>query len=86
MNPISDVGAFRAAGWDLPAFLEATRRSVTWAIESGGVFDFLAHPSCLYVTDPKFETIELICNLVEQAGDRAKIVDLGVIANRAAKA
>ncbi len=85
MNPISDVGAFRAAGWDLPMFLEAIRRGVTWAIESGGVFDFLGHPSCLYVTDPEFKTIELICDLVEQAGDRAKIVDLETIARRAAK-
>jgi len=83
MSPISDVGAFRSAGWDLPAFLEAIRRGVTWAIEQGAVFDFLAHPSCLYVTDPEFKTIELICDLVQQAGDRARIVDLGTIAKRA---
>ncbi len=82
MSPISDVGAFRSAGWDLPSFLEAIRRGVTWAIDHGAVFDFLAHPSCLYVTDPEFKTIELICDLVKQAGDRAKIVDLGTIAQR----
>lgn len=86
MNPISDVGAFRGAGWDLPSFLEAVRLGVTWAIASGGVYDFLGHPSCLYVTDPEFETIDLICDLVKQAGDKAKIVDLGTIAKRAAKA
>jgi peptidoglycan/xylan/chitin deacetylase (PgdA/CDA1 family) len=85
MNPISDVGAFRSAGWDLPAFLEAIRRGVTWAIEQRATFDFLGHPSCLYVTDPEFKTIELICDLVRQAGDRARIVDLGTIAQRAAK-
>ncbi len=85
MSPISDVGAFRSGGWDRPSFLEAIRRGVTWAIENRAVFDFLGHPSCLYVTDPKFETIELICDLVEKAGDRAKIVDLGTIAKRAAK-
>lgn len=85
MNPISDVGAFRAAGWDLPMFLEAIRRGVTWAIESGGVFDFLGHPSCLYVTDPKFQTIELICDLVEQAGERAQIVSLDEFAKRTGK-
>jgi hypothetical protein len=85
MNPISDVGAFRSAGWDLPAFLEAIRRGVAWAIEHHAVFDFLAHPSCLYVTDPEFQTIELICNLVKQAGDRAKLVDLDTIAKRAKK-
>ncbi|MFO0917912.1 MAG: polysaccharide deacetylase family protein [Planctomycetaceae bacterium] len=83
MSPISDVGAFRSAGWDLPAFLEAVRRGVTWAIDHRAVFDFLAHPSCLYVTDPKFQTIELICDLVHQAGDRAQLVDLGAIAKRA---
>lgn len=82
MAPISDVGAFRSAGWNLPSFKEAIRRGVMWAIEHRAVFDFLAHPSCLYVTDPQFETIEMICELVKQAGDRAKIVDLGVISQR----
>jgi peptidoglycan/xylan/chitin deacetylase (PgdA/CDA1 family) len=85
MNPISDVGAFRSAGWDLPSFLEAIRRGVTWAIEHRAVYDFLSHPSCLYVTDPEFRSIELICDLVDKAGDRAKIVDLGTIAKHAAK-
>lgn len=85
MSGISDVGAFRSAGWDLPSFLDATRRSVTWCIEHGAAFDFLGHPSCLYVTDPEFKTIELICELVKQAGDKAKIVDLGTIAKRAKK-
>ena len=85
MSPISDVGAFRSAGWSLPAFLEAIRRGVTWAIEHRAVFDFLAHPSCLYVTDPEFQTMDLICSLVKQAGDRAKLVDLGTIAKRAKK-
>lgn len=82
MSPISDVGAFRSAGWDLPSFLEAIRQGVTWAIENRAVFDFLAHPSCLYVTDPEFQAIELICKLVKEAGERAKIVDLGTIAQR----
>lgn len=82
MSPISDVSAFRSAGWNLPSFLEAVRRAVTWAIDHRAVFDFLAHPSCLYVTDPEFQAIELICDLVTQAGDRAKIVDIGTIARR----
>ncbi|HVW01267.1 MAG TPA: polysaccharide deacetylase family protein [Planctomycetaceae bacterium] len=82
MSPISDVSAFRSAGWDLPSFLEAIRRGVTWAIDNRAVFDFLAHPSCLYVTDPDFKALELICKLVKEAGDRAKIVDLGTIARR----
>jgi hypothetical protein len=82
MSPISDVTAFRAAKWTLPAFLEATRRAVTWAIENGATFDFLAHPSCLVVTDPEFRAIELICDLVEGAKGQAAIVGLGAIASR----
>ena len=56
--------------------------AVEWAIDKRAVFDFLGHPSCLYVTDPQFKTIELICDLVKKAGDRARIVDLGAIAER----
>jgi hypothetical protein len=33
--------------------------------------------------DPKFEAIDLVCDMVEQAGDRARLVDLGAIAKRA---
>lgn len=82
MSPISDVGAFRNGRWPLEAFLEAIRRGVAWAIENGAAYDFLAHPSCLYVADPKFRTIELICDLVKKAGDRAEIVDLHALAKR----
>ncbi len=83
MSPISDVGAFRNGRWQLDSFLEAIRRGVTWSIEHGAAYDFLAHPSCLYVTDPKFQAIELICDLVNQAGDRAELVDLNTLAKRA---
>ncbi len=86
MSPISDVGAFRNGRWQLDSFLEAIRRGVAWAIEHGAAFDFLAHPSCLYVTDPKFQTIELICDLVKKAGDRAEIVDLHTLAQRVSSA
>ena len=82
MSPISDVGAFRTLFWKLDWFLEATRRSVEWAIRTGGVFDFLAHPSCLVVEDPQFQTIRMICDLVRDAGDRAAIVGLDAIAAR----
>jgi peptidoglycan/xylan/chitin deacetylase (PgdA/CDA1 family) len=85
MSPISDVTAFRSARWDIDAFLEATRRSVSWAIENRATFDFLAHPSCLVVADPKFRAIDLICELVRKAGDRATLADLGAIATRASK-
>jgi hypothetical protein len=80
MSPISDIGAFRTGRWKLEWFLEAVRRAVTWTIEHGAVFDFLAHPSCLGVVDPEFRTIDLICELVAQSGGRAKLSDLDELA------
>ena len=84
MSPISDIGAFRTGRWKLEWFLTAIRKSVEWAIENRAVFDFLAHPSCLYVVDPEFKTIDLICDVVSKAGNRAEIVDLTTIARRVA--
>lgn len=81
MSPISDIGAFRTGRWKLEWFLGVVRESVKWAIEHRAVFDFLAHPSCMYVVDPEFKAIELICKLVSQAGDRADIVGLDAIAD-----
>jgi hypothetical protein len=86
MSPISDVNAFRTNFWKLDWYLEAIRRSVQWAIENGGVFDFLAHPSCLVVEDPQFQAIELICKLVKESAERAEIVDLDAIAMRVQQA
>lgn len=83
MSPISDIGAFRTGQWKLEWFLRAIRQSVEWAIENRAVFDFLAHPSCLYVVDPEFRSVELICDLVRKAGDKAAIIDLATIARRA---
>jgi hypothetical protein len=83
MSPISDITAFRAGRWKLEWFLKAIRLGVQWAIDHRAVFDFLGHPSCLYVVDPEFRTIDLVCDLVKQAGSRAAIVDLGTIARRA---
>jgi len=82
MSPISDVGAFRSTFWKLDYFLKAIRIGVEWAIANKAVFDFLAHPSCLVVEDPGFETIKLICDLVRDAGDKAAIVDLSTVAQR----
>ena len=82
MSAPSDINAFRTGRWKLNWFLEAIRRAVTWTIENRAVFDFLGHPSCLYVTDPEFRAIELICELVRKAGDRAALVDLNAIARR----
>lgn len=84
MSPISDVNAFRSNYWKRAWFLEAIRRSVQWAIDTGGAFDFLGHPSCLVVEDPQFEAIQLICELVKKAGKRAALVDLDTIAERGA--
>lgn len=81
MSPISDIGAFRGGRWKLDWYLEAIRRAVSWTIDHAAVFDFLAHPSCLGVVDPDFRTIDLICDLVEQAGPKAKLVDLDQLAS-----
>jgi hypothetical protein len=83
MSPISDIGAFRTGQWKLPWFQKAIQQGLAWVIEHRAVYDFLGHPSCLYVTDPEFRTIDMMCEMVAQAGDRAAIVDLGTIARRA---
>jgi hypothetical protein len=83
MSPVSDITAFRAGRWKLDWFLKAVRLGVEWAIDNGACFDFLGHPSCLYVTDPEFRTVALICDLVKKAGPRAALVDLGGFAERA---
>jgi peptidoglycan/xylan/chitin deacetylase (PgdA/CDA1 family) len=86
MSPVSDVNAFRSHYWKLDWFLKAVRLAVEEAIRTGGVFDFLAHPSCLVVEDPTFESVKLMCSLVKDAGDRAAIGDLAALATRAKKA
>ena len=85
MSPISDVTAFRSTFWKREYFLKAIRQSVEWAIETGGVYDFLCHPSCMVVEDPKFETFKMICDLVEQSNGRSKIVGLDTIASHVKK-
>jgi hypothetical protein len=80
MSPISDIGAFRTGRWPVKDFVKAIRGAVEWAIEHRAVFDFLCHPSCIGVVDPGFETVDMICDVVAAAGDRAEIVDLGRIA------
>lgn len=83
MSPVSDVNAFRTHYWKLDWFLKAVRLGVEEAIRTGGVYDFLAHPSCLVVEDPTFEAVKLICDLVKGAGDKAAVVGLDEIAKRA---
>jgi peptidoglycan/xylan/chitin deacetylase (PgdA/CDA1 family) len=83
MSPISDIGAFRGGRWKLEWFLRAVRATVEAAIERRQAYDFLCHPSCMYVVDPEFKAIELICELVENAGSRAALVDLETISKGA---
>ena len=82
MSPISDIGGFRSGHWKLDWYLDAIRLSVEWCIEHCAVYDYLAHPSCLGVVDPKFRVIDLICDLAEKAGGRAELVDLNAFAKR----
>lgn len=80
MSPISDVGAFRTGRWKPGDFLRSVRQSVEWAIEHKAVFDFLCHPSIMYVEDPELQTVKLICDLVNESSDQAEIVSLSSIA------
>ncbi|QDT95949.1 polysaccharide deacetylase family protein [Gimesia aquarii] len=82
-SPPMDVGAFRGRSWKLDDFLQLIEKSVLWAIENRATYDFGVHPSVMYVEDPEFKAIKLICNLVKAAGDRAAIVDLDTFARRA---
>ena len=88
MCPVSDLIAFRTGRWKLPHFLKAIRDVVTQAIAQRAVFVFLGHPSCLSVTNPQFQTVELICDLVNQSQSQsqAQIVDLESIAQGVKKA
>jgi peptidoglycan/xylan/chitin deacetylase (PgdA/CDA1 family) len=83
MSPISDIGAFRTGRWKLEWFLRAIRAGAEWAIENRACYDFLAHPSCLYVADPRFRAIDLLCDLVEQSRGRVKLATLDALAARA---
>lgn len=85
MSPISDIGAFRNGRWKLEYFLKAIQMSLEWVIEHGAVFDYLAHPSVSGVMDPEFRAIDLICETVKTAVDKAELVTLGTIAGNVSK-
>lgn len=85
MSPISDIGAFRTGKWRLGWFHDAVRQSIEWAIANRAAFDFLAHPSCLGVVDPEFKTIDMIIDCVRNAGERAELVGLDALSQRAGK-
>ena len=84
MSPLGDVASFRREKkkWKLDDFLAMVEKAVRWTIEHGAAFDLLGHPSIMHVEDPKFQTYDLICDLVDEAGDRAAIVGLDTIARR----
>jgi peptidoglycan/xylan/chitin deacetylase (PgdA/CDA1 family) len=84
MSPLGDVACFRREKekWKLADFLGMVEAAVAWTIEHAAVFDLLGHPSIMYVEDPEFKTYELICRMVNEAGDRAAIVGLDTIARR----
>jgi len=84
MSPLGDVASFRREKkkWKLGDFLKMVEAAVGQTIEDRGVFDLLGHPSIMHVEDPEFRTYDLICDLVDRAGDRAAIVGLDTIARR----
>ena len=82
-SPITDVVALRMCRWSLKSFQKAIRESLNWALENRMVFDFTCHPSVSGVVDPGFETLEMVLEIIQKAGDGAAIVDLGTIAQRA---
>ena len=82
-SPTTDVGAFRSRSWKLEHFLRLIEKSVRQAIESSAVYDFTVHPSIMYVEDPEFRSVNLICDLVNAAGNRAAVVGLDAFARRA---
>ena len=63
--------------------VDVRKLSFERAIEERATFDLLAHPSCLVVEDPHFETFKLICDLVEQSKGRAELVGLDALAAEA---
>jgi len=81
MSPISDIGSFRNGRWPLEDFMKAVRRGLEVVIEKGGVYDFLAHPSCLVVSDPGMKTLKMILKIVAKNQGKAEILTLGSIAN-----
>jgi peptidoglycan/xylan/chitin deacetylase (PgdA/CDA1 family) len=83
MSPASDIVSFRAQRWNRENFLRAIRAGLGWCIEHGAMYDFLSHPACLYVTDPKFEAIDLICDMVKQSKNRVTFADLETVARTA---
>ena len=84
MSLLGDVAAFRRKEkkWKIGDFLKMLERCVQWAIEHRAVFDLLGHPSIMQWEDPKFQTYELVCDMVAQSSGKAAVVGLDTIAER----
>ena len=78
-------GSVEVSGYpptDVHAFRTGTP-NVQWAIKHRAMYKLALHPSIMYVEDPQFKTVNLICDLANAAaGGRAAIVDLGTFARR----
>jgi len=72
MSPLGDVASFRREKqkWTIGNFLAMIEKCVRWAIQNRAVFDLLTHPSIMYVEDPKFQSYELICDMVTRPAAR----------------
>jgi peptidoglycan/xylan/chitin deacetylase (PgdA/CDA1 family) len=80
--PITDVNAFRTRQWKLDHYLQSLRRSLQWAIDHRAAFDYMFHPSLMCVEDPRLCAVDLVCEMVQDAGGKASIVGLDAIARR----
>jgi len=83
--PMMDVSFFRSRRWKLSEYLKTVEMCVNWAIKNRAVYDWGAHPSIMYVEDPEFKTVELICDLVNASAGKAAVVGLDTIAQRVAR-
>lgn len=82
MSPPSDVSTMRSGKWTLDEFLEGIRVGLAWCLANEATYDFLSHPSCLYVADPEMKAIDLICRMTKEAGEKARFADLEMLARR----
>lgn len=84
-SPFTDVSVFRRRPkrWNLDDYLRMIELSMQWTIDNHAMFDFLTHPSIMYVEDPDLKAFTLICDMVNASNGHAAIVGLDTIAQRA---
>ena len=74
MSPPTDIIAFRVANWTLENYLLSIQLGVEKAIREKLVYVHLFHLGSIAPSDPEFRSIDLLCKLVGDAGDQAKLV------------